>query len=100
MNLDETLLARDGIEDLRDAMADVITNDIADEQARQEYAYDRIDQIEPVGARDGEMMGQQVLNLMDEPFQQQARQSREDTNDQGKRQHEPVALKMRTLPSD
>ena len=72
MSLDETLLARNGVKNLGDAVADVVADDIAHEESCQEDAHDGIHQIGPVGTGDGEMVGQQMLHLLDEPLQEQA----------------------------
>ena len=98
VSLYETLLAGYGIEYLCDAMADVVSHDIAHEEAGEEDTHDGIYQIQAVGTRDGELMCQQVLNLVDKPFQQQPRQCREHTYHQGQQQHELSVLDVLGTP--
>ena len=81
MPFDLALLAGNGVENLGDAVADIIAHHVAHKEAREQNTDDGVQQIEPVGSRDGEVMRQQVLYLVDEPFQQQPRQCREHAND-------------------
>ena len=66
MGLEVALLRRDGIEHARDAVGDIVSHDIFDEEGGQPDAYDRIDQVEPVDARDAEARGDQQFDLMDD----------------------------------
>ena len=66
VGLEVALLRRDGIEHARDAVGDVVSHDIFDEEGGQPHAYDRIDQVEPVDARDAEARGDQQFDLMDD----------------------------------
>ena len=79
-------------------MADVVAHDVADEEAGEEDTDDGIDEIEPVGASDGELVRQQVLYLLDKPFQQQTGQRREHADDQGQQEHELPVGDVRRAP--
>ena len=100
MLLDKALLACNGKENLGDAVADVVSYDILDEEHRQPNADDWIDEVQPVGSRIGELMRQQLLNLSDEPLQQQSGTSREDAHKKADEQHEACVGEMPPAPPD
>ena len=100
VRLDAALLARNGEKNLGDTMPDVITDNIADEEHRQPNAHDRIDEVEPVGTRDGEFLRQQMLYPANEPLQQKSGTSGKDANEEADEQHEGVVGKMPTSPTN
>ena len=99
VRFDATLLAGNGKENLGDAVADVVADDISNEEHRQPNADDRIDKVEPVGARDGELVRQQVLYLPDEPLQQKSRTSCEDADQKADEQHEVLVGQVPAPPT-
>jgi hypothetical protein len=100
MGLDAALLAGDGKENLGNAMTNVVSHNIFDEEHRQPNADDGINEIEPVGTGLNELVRQQVLNLPDEPFQEQTRTSREDADKEADEQHEPALREVSAAPTD
>ena len=100
MRLDAALLAGNGEKNLGDTMPDVITDNIADEEHRQPNAHDRIDEVEPVGTRDGELLRQQMLYPTYEPLQQKSGTRGKDANEETDEQHEGVVGKMPTSPTN
>ena len=99
VRFDAALLAGNGKENLGDAVADVVADDISDEEHRQPNAHDGIDKVEPVGACDGELVRQQVLYLSDEPLQQKSCASREDANEETDEQHEVLVGQVPAPPT-
>ena len=51
MATDKALLARDGVENLRHAVPDVVAHNVFDEQGRQQNTDNGINEEEPVGLR-------------------------------------------------
>ena len=100
MLLDATLLACDGKQYLRDAMTDVVSYNVLDEEHRKPDAYDGIDKVEPVGTRLGELVRQQLFYLTDEPLQRQSRTGREDAHKETDEQDEVLVGEMPPAPSD
>ena len=100
MGLDAALLAGDGKENLRNAMTNVVSDDVFNEEHRQPTADDGINEVEPVGAGLNELVRQQVFNLPDEPFQEQTRTSREDADKEADEQDEPALREVSATPSD
>ena len=98
MPFDAAFLAGDGIENLGDAVADIIAHHVAHEESCYQDTDDGVQQVEPVGARDGEVVGQQVAYLVDDPFQQQARQRREYADDESQEEHELLVPHMALPP--
>ena len=99
VRFDAALLAGNGKENLGDAVADVISYNITNEEHRQPNAHDGIDEVEPVGTRDGELVRQQVLYLPDEPLQQKSRASREDADEETDEQHEVLVGQIPAPPT-
>ena len=100
MRLDTTLLAGYSIQNLRDAVANVITDDIAHKESSEQNTYNRIDEVEPVGTGDGEVLCQQILNSADEPFQQETGQGGENADSQSQQQHELLVRDMAGTPEE
>ena len=99
MGLDAALLACDGEENLRDAVADVVPHNILDEEHRQPNADNGIDEVEPVGSRHDELLRQEVFNLSDYPLQEQSCTSCEDTNQQADEQDETALGEVSAAPT-
>ena len=100
MRLDAALLAGNGEKNLGNTMPDIITDDIADEEHRQPDTHDRIDEVEPVGTRVGELLCQQMLYLSNEPLQQKSGTSGKDAYEEADEQHEGVVGEMPTTPTN
>ena len=100
MRLDAALLAGDGKENLRNAMTNIVSDDVFNEEHRQPNADDGIDEIEPVGTGFNELVRQYVLNLSDEPFQEQTCTSREDADKEADEQDEPALREVSAAPTD
>jgi len=100
VRLDAALLAGNGEKNLGDTMPDIITDDIADKEHRQPNTHDRIDEVEPVGTRDGKLLRQQMLYPANEPLQQKSGTSGKDANEEADEQHEGVVGKMPTSPTN
>ena len=100
MGLDATLFASNGKENLRNAMTNVVSHNIFDEEHRQPNADDGINEVEPVGAGLNELVRQQVFNLPDEPCQEQTRTSREDADKEADEQDEPALREVSATPTD
>ena len=79
-------------------MADVIFDNIAYEQSGQEDTDDGINQIQRVGTFDIEMVCQYLLNLIDEPFQQQTGKSCQYTYDKTDHQDEFSLAEVHATP--
>ena len=92
MRLQPRLIRRDGIENTRNTMGDIILDDIAYKEGCQIDTHDWINQIQPVGTRPVEGTGEQQHNLVDDPMQREGCNSCEETHDKGQRQEKhPVA---------
>ena len=100
MGLDATLFASNGKENLRNAMTNIVSDDVFNEEHRQPNADDGIDEIEPVGAGLNELVRQYVLNLPDKPFQEQTRTGSEDTDKEADEQDEPALREVSAAPTD
>ena len=81
-------------------MADVVLYDIADEQSRQENADDGIHQVKGVGTSGIETVGQEVLYLMDEPFQEESGESGQYTDHQTNYQDEFLFAEIHPPPDE
>ncbi len=81
MRLDTALSLRDGIQDLRHPMADIVTHDIFHEQAGQQDTDHRIKQIEIVHAISTEITRQYMLYEMDQLFQYDSGRSCANSHD-------------------
>ena len=99
MRLDATLLAGYSEENLRDAVTDVVADDVFDEKHRQPNAHDGIDEVEPVGTRLDELTCEQFFNLPDEPLQQKSCASREDADEETDEQHEVLVGQVPAPPT-
>ena len=100
MRLDAALLASNGKENLRDAMTDIVSDNVFDEKHRQPNANDGIDEIEPVGASLRESVRQQALNLPDKPLQKQAGKRSENADQQTDEQHKPTLGEVSATPTN
>ena len=63
------LIARDGIEDFGDAVSYVVTHNKLDEKRGHEDADYGIDEVEGIGTIDVEIVREQMLYEMHEPFE-------------------------------
>ena len=69
MRTDVALIARDGIEDFSDAVSYVIAHNKLDKKRGHEDADYGIDEIEGIGTIDVEIVREQMLYEMHEPFE-------------------------------
>ena len=100
VRLDFALLPRYGEEDFGYAMADVVLHDVADEKPREEDADDGVNQVERVGGRDVETVGQHVLDLFDEPLQEQPGKGREHAHEEADDQDEFLFTEIHPPPDE
>lgn len=91
-------LLRDGIEDAGDTVADVVLDDVAHIEPRQQDTDNRVDEVEVVGAVGVEVRGEQVLDKVDEKFQNQCGGGRADTDYETQKQHEVVFVDVLLAP--
>ena len=83
MRLQPRPILADGIENARDAVGDIVLDNISHEERREIDAYDRINQIEPVIGGSIERTGQQRHDLVDDPVEGIGGNSREKTHEEG-----------------
>ena len=69
MSFDASLSAGNGIQNLCDSMTDIVFNNVAYKPACQENSDYRIYQIQIVSLGHVEIIGQEILYLMDKEFQ-------------------------------
>ncbi len=69
MRTDVALIARDGIEDFGDAVSYVVAHNKLDEKRGHEDADYGIDEVEGIGTIDVEIVREQMLYEMHEPFE-------------------------------
>ena len=79
-----SLLARNGIENLGHAMPDIVAHDVADEQASKKDTHYRIDEVEIVSLVGVEILGEEMLNEVDEILQCKSSKSRAEPYEHGK----------------
>ena len=94
------LLAGDGEENLRHAVADVVLYYVAHEKPRQENADDGIDEIEGVGVGDIETVGEHVLDLCDEPFEEKPGKGGQDADNETDGQDELLFAEVHPPPDE
>ena len=70
-------------------MTDVVTHHMANKQRSQENTHCRIDEVEPVHLSGIKTLSQQILNLLNQEFQHESRQSSEKADDQAQRNDKP-----------
>lgn len=97
MGFDDRLTLRDGIEDLRDTMRDIIPNDILDEQRRQGDTDGRRDEVPPGTPVSYQLAFHQLLNQMNETLEQTRSQRSEQSYEEGEKQHQMLLTDM-TFP--
>ena len=81
-------------------MSDVVAHHITDEESGNKDADHRIEQIEVVGSIDHEIHREQVLEGVDEPFQNQCGRCSRQSGEEGENQHELLLGEMLLSPSD
>lgn len=69
MRADVALIARDGIEDFGDAVSYVVAHNKLNEERRHKDADYGIDKVEGIGTIDVEIVREQMLYEMHEPFE-------------------------------
>ena len=99
VRLDVTLLSGYGKEYLCHPMTNVITHDSTNKDRREEDTYHGVYEIEQVGLRDAELMGQQILNLGYEPLQEQSGKSSQHADDESEQQDESFFLDAPLAPN-
>ena len=87
MRLDDRLALRDGIEDLRDTVRDIIPYDILDEERSERDTDDWRDKIPPRPTVRYQLLFYQPLNEMDERLQQRGSCGTECTYEEGEQEH-------------
>ena len=70
MCLDDRFALRDGVQDFRDTMGDVVTNDIFDKQGRQRDTDNRRDEVPPGPFIRDQLLLYKPLYQVDKRFQQ------------------------------
>ena len=88
VTLDTALPARNGVQNLRHTMTDVVPHNATDEQPRKENTDDRIHQVHPVRTGYIKVVGQEFLDPFYQMLQQACRQCRQDTHHKAQYQNE------------
>ena len=70
MCLDDRFALRDGVQDFRDTMGDVVTDDIFDKQGRERNTDNRRDEVPPSALIRNQLLLYEPLYQMDKRFQQ------------------------------
>jgi len=88
MGFDTALTLGNGIQDFRHPVADVVPHDILDEQTGKQDTNHRIEQVEVVSPVLVKVSGQHMLDMMNDPFQDNSSSCRanpdQKTDDQDK----------------
>ena len=84
MLLDFGFVLGNGLQHLGNAMADVVSNDIPDDEQAQQHTHAREHQIGPAAARN--QLLHPTLNAMDSQFEPHGGQAAQDTGYDGKNQ--------------
>ena len=100
VHLDDGLALRDGVEDLGDTVADVIAHNVSHIATCDEDAQHWIEQVEVVGTVDIEVEGQQMLEMMDQPLQDEGGCGSGQSGEEGEDEHELLAGEMLLSPAD
>ena len=79
VGLQPRAVRRDGIEDARDAVRDIVLDNVAHEERGQVDTDDGIDQVEPVVGVSLEVTRQQCHDLVDESMEHEGRHRRQQT---------------------
>ena len=80
MRTDARLVGGDGIEDARDAMGNIVLDNVTHKEGGEIDTHHGIDQVEPVGPRLLERTGQEHHNLVDDPMQGEGCHCGEETH--------------------
>ena len=83
MELYLALLAGYGKEYLGDAVADVVADDVFDEEVGEQYAYGGEEEVLPVGAHGAEVVGEEGLDFVYSPFEDKAGEGGSYAYDEG-----------------
>ena len=87
MTLDTRPLSGYGIEDFCHTMTDIILYDIFYKQSGNQYTDSRVEHVQPIGFRQVELICEQMLDFLNQVFQDEGSQSRAQTHNQAEHQH-------------
>ena len=85
---DARIAARHGVEHARDALRNIVPDDVFDEQRRQNDADGGVDQEQDVGAVHRKPVGQSVFDAVQQHLEQIGAHSGEHADDHGQKHHD------------
>jgi len=87
---DPTVVFRNGIEYFADAVADVVFDQILDEQEGKDDPGHRIKQVQVIEAVKTESIGEKIVRVIQGIFQNHRGKSAANTNQHAEQQHKPA----------
>ena len=87
MELQPALVLRNGIKNLGDTVADIITHYIFDKQHRDDYSHNGIDKIKIVALCNSQMRGEERADKVNQIFENKSRKTTQSTNYERENHH-------------